>query len=327
MRPVIWLIALALIAGSGQPSFSQSPTALTKQLAAITAPLVGRVGVAAKLIGSNNVIALNGDELFPMASVYKVPAAVAALRKVDAGQLSLNQLVEIKPDDLSAGDNVIATNFLHPGIQLSVANLIEAMITESDNTATDMVFDVAGGPSNITSTMRSLGITGMRIDRNTKELMTDTLGMKVLGTAKAVAEFARSNPDIRTKFAEMPKDSAYEADPRDQSTPLAMLELLMQIEDAKATSRSSRDFLLASMSRTRTGPGRLKGLLPRGTPVAHKTGTSSGVANDVGYITLPDGRRFIVVVFTKSSSTPRPDRDRAIAEVARTLFDYFAMQN
>ena len=77
------------------------------------------------------------------------------------------------------------------------------------------------------------------------------------------------------------------------------------------------------MSRTRTGAGRLKGLLPRGTPVAHKTGTTGGVANDVGYITLPDGRRFAIVVFTNSSETPEPDRDRAIAEIARTLFDYF----
>jgi beta-lactamase class A len=77
------------------------------------------------------------------------------------------------------------------------------------------------------------------------------------------------------------------------------------------------------MSRTRTGPGRLKGLLPSGTPVAHKTGTTGGVANDVGYITLPDGRRFAIVVFTNSSETPEPDRDRAIAEIARSLFDYF----
>jgi beta-lactamase class A len=77
------------------------------------------------------------------------------------------------------------------------------------------------------------------------------------------------------------------------------------------------------MSRTRTGSARLKGLLPKGTPVANKTGTIGGVANDVGYITLPDGRRFAIVVFTNSSATPVADRDRAIAEIARSLFDYF----
>jgi beta-lactamase class A len=70
-------------------------------------------------------------------------------------------------------------------------------------------------------------------------------------------------------------------------------------------------------------PDRLGGLLPRNTPVAHKTGTVGGVANDVGYVTLPDGRRFAIVVFTRGSETPLADRERAIAEVARTLYDYF----
>ena len=77
------------------------------------------------------------------------------------------------------------------------------------------------------------------------------------------------------------------------------------------------------MSRTRTGAGRIKGLLPMGTPVAHKTGTAGGIANDVGYVTLPDGRRFAIAVYTNSSKTPVADRDRAIAEIARALFDYF----
>ena len=118
-------------------------------------------------------------------------------------------------------------------------------------------------------------------------------------------------------------NSEFEKDPRDQSTPKAMLELLLPIDSAKVLSEKSREFLLATMSRTRTGAGRLKGLLPKGTPVAHKTGTIGGVANDVGFITLPDGRRFAIVVFTKSSTTSDADRDRAIAEVTRTLYDFY----
>jgi beta-lactamase class A len=172
--------------------------------------------------------------------------------------------------------------------------------------------------------MRKLGIKDMRIDRNTKDLFMTVLGMDGPGTVAAVEEFLQSNPEMVTQFVTFPKNPKYEADPRDQSTPLAMLDLLMQIDSASAISKDSRDFLIASMSRTRTGAGRIKGLLPRGTPVAHKTGTSSGVANDVGYVTLPDGRRFAIVIFTGSSDTPLADRDRAVAEVARTLYDYFA---
>jgi len=82
--------------------------------------------------------------------------------------------------------------------------------------------------------------------------------------------------------------------------------------------------VLAALRRVHTGPGRIKGLLPRGTPVAHKTGTIGGVANDAGFVTLPDGGRMALAVFTKSSSTPVADRDRAIAETARALYDHFA---
>jgi len=102
-----------------------------------------------------------------------------------------------------------------------------------------------------------------------------------------------------------------------------MLELLLAIDSGKALSEESREFLLGVMSRTRTGAARLKGLLPKGTPVAHKTGTLGGVANDVGFVTLLDGRRFAIAVYTKSSTTSEEDRSRAVAEVSRSLYDFY----
>ncbi|MDH5454163.1 MAG: serine hydrolase, partial [Paracoccaceae bacterium] len=161
---------------------------LTAQVEAITAPLVGRVGFAAQLIGSDKIIAHNGDMTFPMASTYKVPAAVTLLKRVEAGEVKLDHMVELTLDDMVAGDNVIALNFVHPGLQLSVANLIEAMITMSDNTATDVVFSLAGGPKAITAAMRKLGIGDMRIDRNTKDLIMDMAGMDGPATVAAVEE-------------------------------------------------------------------------------------------------------------------------------------------
>jgi beta-lactamase class A len=140
-------------------------------------------------------------------------------------------------------------------------------------------------------------------------------------TPEAVVEAISNNPALVA--AQVGPNLDFEADPRDHTTPNAYLKLLLAIDAGTAMSPESREFLLDVMSRTRTGPGRLKGLLPRGTPVAHKTGTLGGVANDVGYITLPDGRQFAIAVFTNSSETPASDRDRAIAEIARSLFDYF----
>ena len=144
-------------------------------------------------------------------------------------------------------------------------------------------------------------------------------------TPEAVAEAISKNPALVT--AQVDPNPDFEADPRDHTTPNAYLKLLLAIDGGTAMSAESSEFLLGVMSRTRTGAGRLKGMLPKGTPVAHKTGTIGGVANDVGYITLPDGRRFAIAVFTNSSETPAADRDRAIAEVARALYDFYYFQS
>ena len=80
------------------------------------------------------------------------------------------------------------------------------------------------------------------------------------------------------------------------------------------------------MERCRTGAGRLQGLLPEGTVVAHKTGTVGGTLNDVGIVTLPDGRRVVVAVFITRSSAPYDVRERVIAEIARSVCDYYALR-
>ncbi len=172
----------------------------------------------------------------------------------------------------------------------------------------------------MTKNLRRLGITDFRVDRTTREILMDFYGLPA-ATPKAVAEAISKNPALVT--AQVDPNPAFEADPRDHTTPLAMLQLLLAIDGGKAMSPESREFLLGVMSRTRTGVGRLKGLMPKGTPVAHKTGTAGGIANDVGYITLPDGRRLAIAVFTNSSKTSEADRERAIAEIGRMLFDHF----
>ena len=318
------IVALAVSAAAtfgpayGQTTQGQSVGAAIEQIAS---GLAGRIGFAAQEIGGDEVIAFNGDETFAMASTYKVAIATTVLDRVDRGELSLDQLVEVPLDMMVVGVTALAETFPHPGLQLSVANLIEVMITESDNTATDVSMGLAGGPAAVTENLRRLGITDFRVDRLTGEILRDFYGLPGLATPEVVAEAYRNNPALAA--AQGDRNLNFEADPRDHATPLAFLQLLLAIDSGKAMSAESRDFLLNVMSRTRTGAGRLKGLLPRGTPVAHKTGTAGGIANDVGYITLPDGRRFAIVVFTNSSETPEPDRDRAIAEIARTLFDYF----
>ena len=200
-----------------------------------------------------------------------------------------------------AGANAIAESYVHPGVQFSVANLIEVMITESDNTATDFSLKLAGGPEAVTKKLRSLGITEQRVDRSTSEILRDFYGLPDKAYLSVVTKAIANDPTLLLNMTQ--PNMAFEKDPRDHSTPKAMLQLLLAINSGKGLSAKSRDFLLATMSRTGAGAGRIKGLLPKGTPVAHKTGTIGGVANDVGFITLPDGRRFAIAVFTNSVKT------------------------
>jgi len=321
-RNVIMALALATAATFG-PAYGQTTKAQSVGAAIerVASGLAGRIGFAAQEIGGKEVIAVNGDKAFVMASTYKVAIAAAVLDRVDRGELSLDQMVEITPDMMMIGDAALSDTFVHPGLQLSIANLIEVMITESDNTATDTLMGLAGGPAAVTAYLRRLGITDFRVDRTTGEIIGEFYGLPGPATMKVATEAFKTRPELATTVGDRNLD--FEADPRDQATPHAMLKLLLAIDSGTAMSPKSRDFLLGVMARTRTGAGRIKGLLPKGTPVAHKTGTIGGVSNDVGYITLPDGRRIAIAVFTKSSETSEPNRDRAIAEIARSLFDYF----
>jgi beta-lactamase class A len=333
LRVILGLPLLLCLATPASPAFAQKANAgmdtsaqeqnvqdIAQKIERVSQGLVGRIGVAAQEIGGDKVIAVNGDETFAMASTYKVAIAAAVLDRVDRGELSLDQLVEVPQDMFVTGVFAIAETFPHPGIQLSVANLIEVMITESDNTATDVCMDLAAGATAVTKYLRGLGITDFRVDRTTREILMDFYGLPG-ATPEVVAEAISNNPAL--VMAQVDPNPDFEADPRDHATPLAMLRLLLAIDGGTAMSPESREFLLRVMSRTRSAPGRIKGLMPRGTPVAHKTGTAGGIANDVGYVTLPDGRRFAIAVFTNSSKTPVADRERAIAEVSRTLYDFY----
>lgn len=325
MKRNIALIFIVIVSSffAVQPAFAQDHNFqdISQKIEKLSEGLVGRIGVAAQEIGSGVNITINGDESFVMASTYKVAIAVALLDRVDKGELQLTDLINVSLETMVVGPNPITMNFVHPGVKLSIANLIEPMITESDNTATDVCLKVVGGPGVVNKMLRSIGIKDLRVDRSTAEILRDFYGLTDKAYVSVAAAAYAKDPTLAVRQSERNLD--FEKDPRDHSTPKAMLELLLAIDSGKVLSKESREFLLATMSRTRTGAGRLKGLLPKGTPVAHKTGTVGGVANDVGFVTLPDGRRFAIVVFTKSSTTSDADRDRAIAEVTRTLYDFY----
>jgi beta-lactamase class A len=168
---------------------------------------------------------------------------------------------------------------------VSARSLMGRMLIHSDNRATDMLLRDLGGPRRLQDWLSDNGVTGLRVDRTIAQLLSDRRDLW---------------------------------DRRDSATPVAMVDLLKRIYKAELIKPESRDYLLALMARCETGKNRMKALLP-GVPVEHKTGTLNGLADDVGFITLPDGRRVAVAIFTRGGT----DRPRTIAEAARAIYDGF----
>lgn len=257
-----WLLAFA-----AQPALAQTAPqlrSLEQRLAAMAAENPGEYGIAALDLATGETISFNGNLAFPMASTMKVAVAAAYLAEVDAGRRSL--------------DDMIGT--------ASASSLLDAMITRSDNRATDQLIAALGGPAVVDAWLRSHGLAGIRVDRTIAQLLSDR----------------RDLNDIR-----------------DSSTPTAMLGLLRTIDSGNALTPRSREILLDMMRRCATGSNRIRGILPPGATVEHKTGTLSGYTGDVGFLVTPDGRRIAVAFFARGGS----NRPAVIATAARAIYDAF----
>jgi beta-lactamase class A len=258
---------LSLLVFTGQPAAAAtSPrlVSLENQLSYLLAGKSADVGIAALDLTSGEIVSVKGDVPFPMASTMKVAVAALYLAQVDHGRRSL--------DDTING--------------VSARRLIDRMMINSDNRATDILLHDLGGPRALDSWLKERGVSGLRVDRNIARLLAD-------------------------------KRDLWES--KDTSTPKAMVTLLQKIYKAELIKPQSRNYLLDVMARCKTGKNRMRALLPFGTPVEHKTGTLNGYTSDVGFITLPDGRRIAVAMFARGGA----DRPRTIAETARTVYDGF----
>jgi beta-lactamase class A len=166
------------------------------------------------------------------------------------------------------------------------AKVMELMLVRSDNRAADQLLDAVGGPIAVQKWLWAQKIVGIRVDRTIAQLL---------------------------------RERGHLADSKDVATPVAMVALLYKLDNGTVLSAQSRAFLFELMRRCETGTRRIRALLPAGTLVEDKTGTLDGVTNDVGVITLPDGRRVAVAVFARGGR----DRQPVIAAVSRAIYDRF----
>ena len=266
MRRLIGILLL-LSAMIASPALAEAPPKLQfleARLSNLASASPGNVGIAALDLRTGELVAVHGDEPFPMASTMKVAVAANYLAQVEFGRRSLDQRIGGR----------------------TASQLLHAMITRSDNHATDVLIRNLGGPERIQEWLEQRNVTGMRIDRN-------------------IAQLLAAKRDLW--------------DVRDSSTPKAMVELLRRLDNGTLLRPWSRAYLVNLMGQCITGKNRMRAMLPAGTRVEHKTGTLSGYSSDVGFITLPDGRRLAVAFFARSA----PNRPRTIAAAARAIYDGF----
>ncbi|MDR2857439.1 MAG: class A beta-lactamase [Novosphingobium sp.] len=280
--------------GTGQRAPRSYPTALDGQIAALADAQEGRIGVAALDLATGRTVTVLGSQPFPMASTSKIAIVATFLDGVDRKRFSLTDRYPLMvPVPSRKFDGPVAP--VRAGTMMSAQELIELALTRSDNSATDALLAVIGGPKAVNNWVRRAGLTELHIDRDIATLVRDDGAV----------------------------DPARTVDTRDAATPMAMVRLLSGLYRGEWLSDSSRAVLLGAMERCHTGASRIRALLPEDARVAHKTGTLYNTASDVGFFHTPDGRVIAVAIYVTGQGG-KPNRNARIAAIARALYDGYA---
>ncbi len=285
----------------------------------------GEIGVAVKHVELGQGLELNAGSSFPMASVFKVPVLVEVLAQVKEGKFGLDDEINIQKTDQHLGSGLLSS-LTAPGLRISIRNLINLMMMISDNSATDILLEKVGA-ENVNKRLRNFGVEGISVNRTCQELIMGFAGLdyqkyKGLSLDQIAAEFNKRedlSPEARKEAI-----LKFSQNPEDQSTPAAMSLLIEKILKKEILDPESCSLIISIMLECQTGAARLKGDLPPGTAVAHKTGTIAGTVNDAGIIYLPRNLGHIVItVFTKNFMGETSDVEKLIAEIGRIVYDYF----
>lgn len=304
---------------------SRPPAGLDRMLFELWRGFPGKTGIAVRRIDGDWALAQRGGDLFPQQSVSKLWVTMTVLDQVDRGKLRLSDKVRIGPNDLTLFHQPIADRVRADGeVTETISSLIEQAMTKSDNSANDALLRTAGGPAAVRAFMRDKNLGSIRFGPGERLLQSRIAGM----TWDQSYSVGRS---FQTARAAVPADqrnsamAAYLADPMDGASPDALALALARLARGDLLSDAMTTYLIRTMERSTSGPKRLKGGLPYGWTIAHKTGTGqelNGVStgyNDIGIVTAPDGTRYAVVVMLGDTTASVPQRMELMQAVTRTV--------
>jgi beta-lactamase class A len=268
---------------------------LEQRLSSICERAQGVVAVAVIHVEKRRIASINGNAPLLLYSVFKLPLAIAVLKEVEANRLKLDQVVHITPDELVPGTPENSALYSKP-VDYTISQLIEFSISRSDNTSTDKLLQLIGGPARVSEQMRAFGFHTLDIH-------------------SSVSDYVKNPKAVNTGSAE------------------EMATLLTQLQQGKFLQPAQSALLIKYMRAATTGLKRLRANLPAGTVVADKTGSgerdaqtnSPRATNDVGLITLPDGKGTLAVaVLVTGSKLVATEQEQLIAELGRAIYDEYA---
>jgi len=269
---------------------SSNKTDLRNQIQEIAKDAQGKVAVACSLPNTSLNCDLDPHAHPPMQSVFKLPLVIAVLHRVELGTLSLDQPVRFLPEDrIPHAYSPLQDKYPNAGVDSPLRELMQMTVSLSDNVAADILLRLVGGPDAVGDYIASLGVAGFHLEDSERTLHQDV------------------SAQYRNWFA-----------------PAGAVQLLRRISDHSPLTPAHTELLLSWMD---SRGNRLQTDLPPGTHVAHKSGTSdvdNGVAhatNDIGLITLPDGRRLAIAVFLTDSRADMATREKVIARIAKAAYD------
>lgn len=294
---------------------------LRAEVAAIAATLNGEVGASVAILGEDPIPLINGDRRFPFMSTVKTLVAIQALKQVEDGALSLDDQVEILPEDLTVMTPIFMT-FPRGATTTSLYNIIWTSIVDSDNTAPGVLMRIMDGPKGVEAFWRERGVTDLSIDHNIHDLFMFAYGLDNPADLTALMEEEDRKPGGMWAFFQRPLDpNPLQESDVDSVTPNEMVRVWSMLLSGEVLDTERTKVLVEIAESTRTGRNRIKGALPPGTVVGHKTGTGHSYIHDTGFVRLPNGEVLVIAVYT---DTPDPSelREAAIAQIARSAYDW-----
>lgn len=295
LKNILPIIALLLFSTY---SNAQKKEQLKIAIDSILAKYQAKVGIAIHNHDYTDSLTVNGDFHFPFQSVYKFHLGIVILDQVDKGKLSLDQPIKISKEAVTTEMYSPIKDKYPNGVTLPLREVLEYTIAASDNVGCDVLFELLGGPEYVQKYFEDKGYSNLSI-----------------------------------KLIEAVQQKEWNRQFENWTTVGSSNQILYDYytNSKKLLSASSHQFLWDTMRGTTTGPDRLKGDLPKGTVVAHKTGYSGrnrttgiiAALNDVGVVSLPNGEVYYISVFVTDSEEGEAGSAKIIAEVSAAAWKYF----